>query len=66
MEKNYETSKLKSECIDLAVLSYKCLEKNPVKGHEVCRSFFDDYKVCRKEEHTALVEQRRSSGAAIK
>lgn len=61
-----EASKLKTECGSLAALSYKCLEDNPVKGQEVCRSYFDDYKTCRKTEHTALIEQRRNTGATVR
>ena len=60
-----ESSKLVSICQELAKQSYNCLEKNPSDGAVVCKSHFDAYKECRKAEHTAIIEERRSKGARL-
>ena len=54
--KDANASKLRSECAPLAAESYKCLEKG---NYDACKPFFDEYKACRKNEHTNIVESRR-------
>ena len=43
-------SKFLSECTPLQKLSFECLEKNN-GDKKKCSEFFENYKVCKKEEH---------------
>jgi len=58
-------SKLVTSCKELAAASYKCLENNATEGQTICKAHFDAYKECRKAEHTAIIEERRKSGASL-
>ena len=49
-------SKWSSECKKLAEQSYKCLESN---NREECVPFFDEYKICKKNEHDSIIRERR-------
>ena len=55
--KDANASKLRGECQELAAASYRCLEKG---DYEACKPFFEDYKICRKNEHSKIIENRRS------
>lgn len=59
-------SKLTTGCKSLANDSYKCLELNPSNGLEVCKPAFDAYKECRKNEHNAIIEERRKKGVTLR
>lgn len=54
------SSKLRTECSELAKESYRCLES----GDSVkCKPFFDAYKECRKAEHTRILSERRKASS---
>ena len=57
---------LKTECAKLAKASYQCLEQNAENSAELCKQFFDEYKACRKAEHTKLIDDRRKNGEYMK
>ena len=48
MEQDKSASALKTECSNLAKASYKCMENNAENAAQICKSFFDEYKACRK------------------
>jgi hypothetical protein len=54
--KDYNASKLRGECQELAAVSYKCLEKG---NYDACKPFFEEYKNCRKNEHETMIANRR-------
>ena len=56
--RDMEASKLRTGCGELAKRSYACLEKNQ-DNNAACQSFFEAYKECRKNEHDALIAERR-------
>jgi len=57
--KDMNTSKLRTNCSELAKKSYDCLEK--CRGDNTkCQPYFDAYKDCRKEEHTKMIAERRA------
>jgi hypothetical protein len=58
------TSKMHSDCQQLAKNSYKCLEENQ-SDPNLCAKHFEVYKECRKAEHTRIVEERRKKGVTL-
>lgn len=55
-KQSVNVSKWSSDCKLLAQKSYKCLES---KTRDECVSFFDEYKICKKNEHDSIIRERR-------
>lgn len=59
--KDMNASKLRGDCRTLAAESYKCLETHT---RTECKPFFENYKSCRKEEHSRVMAENAKKYAA--